>query len=278
MPNRILKESIRISDDIEKLSYFEEVLFYRLIVSCDDYGLYDGRPQIIKGSCFPLKDITLDTITDGLHKLSEVGMVHLYKVHGRPYLQLVNWSSHQNIRAKRSKYPKPEEADPEETETETSENMMKTSDINCKQMNTDDIKHEQKTENVPVIQSESNHNPNPNPKGTVVPISSAKPKKKRQSSKRTVFYPNDEKLDQAFKDYADMRKKLKKPLTDKAVTMAMNKLKSLATPEGSDVMDNDLAIKILNKSTFRSWAGLFPIDEQQPRSNGNRGRIDWSNV
>lgn len=58
MPNRIIKESICRSEEIDSLSWFEEVLFYRLIVTCDDFGRYDGRAKIIKGSCFPLKDIT----------------------------------------------------------------------------------------------------------------------------------------------------------------------------------------------------------------------------
>ena len=39
MGNRILKESIRISRQIEALSYFEEVVFDRLITAADDYGL-----------------------------------------------------------------------------------------------------------------------------------------------------------------------------------------------------------------------------------------------
>ena len=56
MPNRIIKESICRSDSIDSLSWFEEVLFYRLIVVCDDYGRFDGRPAVVKGSCFPLKD------------------------------------------------------------------------------------------------------------------------------------------------------------------------------------------------------------------------------
>ena len=43
MPNRILKESICRSEEIDSLSWFEEVLFYRLIVICDDFGRYDGR-------------------------------------------------------------------------------------------------------------------------------------------------------------------------------------------------------------------------------------------
>ena len=86
MPNRILKESICRSDTIDQLSWFEEVLFYRLIVSCDDYGRFDGRPAIIRGTCFPLKDITNKTIADALQKLTSVGLVREYYVQGRPYL------------------------------------------------------------------------------------------------------------------------------------------------------------------------------------------------
>ena len=46
MPNRIIKESVCRSDSIDSLSWFEEVLFYRLIVVCDDYGRFDGRPGV----------------------------------------------------------------------------------------------------------------------------------------------------------------------------------------------------------------------------------------
>lgn len=140
MPNRILKESIRTSDTIGELSWFEEVLFYRIIVSCDDYGRFDGRIPIIKGSCFPLKDVTNKTIEDALNKLATVGLVRRYEVVGKPYLQLSTWQQHQSIRAKKSKYPSPDECD------------MKSSANNYNHMHAD----------VPVIQSESNPNPNPN--------------------------------------------------------------------------------------------------------------------
>lgn len=105
MPNRIIKESICRSDSIDSLSWFEEVLFYRLIVSCDDYGRFDGRPAIIKGSCFPLKDVTNKDIKKALDKLSAVGLVRGYEVQGRPFLQLATWEQHQQVRAKKSKYP-----------------------------------------------------------------------------------------------------------------------------------------------------------------------------
>ena len=79
MPNRIIKESICTSDTIDGLSWFEEVLFYRLIVSCDDFGRFDGRPIIIKNKLFPLKEnITVKSVSDAICKLSTVGLVILY--------------------------------------------------------------------------------------------------------------------------------------------------------------------------------------------------------
>ena len=105
MPNRILKESICISESIRKLSWFEEVLFYRLIVNCDDYGRFDGRESIIKGRLFPLKDVTIASVRNALDKLATAGLVTLYEFEGRPYIELPSWERHQNIRAKRSKYP-----------------------------------------------------------------------------------------------------------------------------------------------------------------------------
>lgn len=146
MPNRILKESICRSDTIDQLSWFEEVLFYRLIVACDDYGRFDGRPAIIRGTCFPLKDITNKTIADALQKLTSVGLVREYYVQGRPYLHIVTWGDHQQVRAKKSKYP---------AEDSSCESLI-SSDINCNQMIADDCNSPRNP-----IQSESNTNTNP---------------------------------------------------------------------------------------------------------------------
>ncbi len=143
MPNRIIKESICTSETIDKLTWLEEVFFYRLIVNCDDYGRMDARPAILKARLFPLKDITLKQIGEILDKLSTVGIVTVYEYDGRPYLQLVSWGKHQQIRNKKSKYPSPDEA--------------------CKQLISIDINYPRNP-----IQSESNPNPNPNPNPTPV--------------------------------------------------------------------------------------------------------------
>lgn len=111
MGNRILKESIRTSETIDELSWFEEVFFYRLIVSCDDYGRFDARPKILKSTCFPLKTITDKDVEKALVKLTAVGLVEVYKVNAKPYLQLTAWSRHQRLRQSKGKYPPSEEND-----------------------------------------------------------------------------------------------------------------------------------------------------------------------
>jgi hypothetical protein len=86
-------------------------------------------------------------------------------------------------------------------------------------------------------------------------------KGKGKGKKPTVYYPTDEALNKAFLDYIDARKKMKKPMTERAIQLAMNELDKLA---GND---NDLAIKILNQSVFRGWMGLFPLKEDKQSSD-----------
>ena len=112
MPNRILKDSVCASDSIDRLTWFQEVFFYRLIVNCDDYGRMDARPRILAARLFPLKDY--DDVSDymiesTLEMLSNAGLITLYKVDDKPYLQMKTWDKHQQVRAKRSKYPSPSE-------------------------------------------------------------------------------------------------------------------------------------------------------------------------
>jgi len=108
VPNRILKESICTSDTIDQLTTEEENFFYRLIVNCDDYGRMDGRIKILTAKCYPLKDNSItNDIVKRLIKLIDVGLVVSYVSGGLPYLQIKTWEKHQQIRAKRSKYPEP---------------------------------------------------------------------------------------------------------------------------------------------------------------------------
>ena len=60
----------------------------------------------------------------------------------------------------------------------------------------------------------------------------------------------------AWSGYVEMRKKIKKPMTDRAMQLAINTLNKLHN-EGNDVT------AILDQSTMNSWQGLFPIAERR---------------
>ena len=108
MPNRIIKESICTSEDIAGLSMGAEILFYHLMVKVDDFGVYFGNEQIIKNTCFPLKssEIKVKQVESWLNELVKSGLLFAYVAEdGKKYVQFTKWAKHQQIRAKKSKYP-----------------------------------------------------------------------------------------------------------------------------------------------------------------------------
>ena len=122
MPNRILKDSICTSENIDQLTMMSEIAFYRLIVNCDDYGRMDGRLRILKSRLFPLKDVSESIMQEIMDELVKADLITMYEVDGRPYIQLKTWEDHQQVRAKKSKYPSP---------TESTCNQLKSDDSKC---------------------------------------------------------------------------------------------------------------------------------------------------
>ena len=112
MPSRILKESICTSENLATISAEAEVLFYRLIVKADDFGLYYGSPKILASLLFPLNVPTEKKVSSWLAELVNGGLVATYRAEdGRQYLKLLSWDKHQNRRATKPKYPLPQEFD-----------------------------------------------------------------------------------------------------------------------------------------------------------------------
>ncbi|CAK0743009.1 hypothetical protein CCP3SC1AL1_110023 [Gammaproteobacteria bacterium] len=66
----------------------------------------------------------------------------------------------------------------------------------------------------------------------------------------------------AWGHYVAMRVKIRKPLSDHAVTLAVRTLEGLSK-EGHD------PVKVLEQSVFNSWAGLFPLRNNGARTTGS---------
>lgn len=108
MPNRIIKESIRTSKNVNALSDFEFRVWLYLITYVDDYGRGSADPELLKGMVFPRrKGVTENQIASALRRMASFGMVNLYEVDGESYFCFPKWESHQRIQSKRSKFPDP---------------------------------------------------------------------------------------------------------------------------------------------------------------------------
>ena len=195
MPNRILKDSICTSSNIDRLSREAEVFFYRLVVQCDDFGRMDARYSILRARCYPLQldAVSEKLIAKWLAELVASELVTLYTVDGQSYLQMRTWERHQQIRAKRSKYPD-----------------MQASDINCDQVIAD----------APVIQSNPIVCDVSHDSETSSPPQSTKPRKPPASLQQDMFGAVCETCELNPKLKAGMIAKTAKSLLDAGYTPA----------------------------------------------------------
>ncbi|MUV13553.1 hypothetical protein [Noviluteimonas gilva] len=106
MPSRIIREGITTSEPLSFVSFEAETLFYRLIVTADDFGLYDGRPVIVRARCMPLRDVTASQVGEWLRELAEHSLILQYEDEGRPYIAIPKFK--QRTRNAAPKYPLPD--------------------------------------------------------------------------------------------------------------------------------------------------------------------------
>lgn len=243
MPNRILKESICTSESVDKLSWFEEVLFYRLIVNCDDYGRFDGRTAIIKSRLFPLKNVTDKQINDALNKLSTVGIVDMYMCDRKPYLQFVTWDRHQRVRNKNGKYPSIDKRDDYE-QFQTIANNLLSIDSNSPSIADNSLSIDSNCPPNPIrIQS----NPNPNPIQ-----SESNPKKGLLSGLlEQCLSQCSDKLRLKVMDWLEYKNQKREPYKPKGFEAFAKKVKSYAAACGEDAV-----IDAIDDAMANGWKGV----------------------
>lgn len=93
--------------------------------------------------------------------------------------------------------------------------------------------------------------------------------KKKEKKKEAARFAADDDLNSAILAFIDYRKKIKKPMTDRAITLLISELNKLS----SDIVTQ---IEILNQSILNGWQGVFPLKQQN-----NQGRKEavpsWMN-
>jgi len=140
MPNRYLRESYIESERVNSLSWIGEAFWTRLLVKVDDFGRIEAHPKILRAKLFPLKleQVREADVSRLLHDCEQAGLLRLYVVDGKAYLQMAKW---EQGRAITSKCPDPP---PASTclQTQTSANI-------CTQPHTDAPDSDTDTDNDP---------------------------------------------------------------------------------------------------------------------------------
>lgn len=112
VPARVIRSEINSSDSLSRVSLLADLFFRALLLECDDFGRFDGRPQILKAALFPLRaEYTPEVIQACVDELAsgEDPALRVFFASSRPYLLLTGWERHRGKgkRAERSKYPDP---------------------------------------------------------------------------------------------------------------------------------------------------------------------------
>ena len=127
------------------------------------------------------------------------------------------------------------------------------------------------------IQSVDQRSTNGIPSGSIGKVRLGKDSIGKNKKKKKPYlldsYSKNEELISSLKDFIEMRKKIKAPMTERAVNLMLSKLSSMAN-------DDTEKIKIINQSIMNSWKGIFPIKEEKrhdrfsARDDGEES-IDW---
>ena len=92
--------------------------------------------------------------------------------------------------------------------------------------------------------------------------------KEKEKKKKSIpaTYVADEDLNAAIIAFVDFRKKIKKPMTERAIQLMLNKLQEL-----SPVIEEQ--IEIINQSILNGWQGIFPLKKDTANYSSKSAKI-----
>lgn len=179
-----------------------------------------------------------DTVRLAITMLSKLGMVHAEDV-----LTITNWDVYQNSEGL--------EKVREQTRARVAKHREKQKEIGCNVTSNATVTLSNATD----IEIDIDKEIEKERTDTKV---SARKKESTNSSYETILNESglDESVIPVVWDFIKMRKLIKSPLTDKALSMMINKLMKMdSTPEGQ--------IAILEQSVMNSWKGIFPVEQDK---------------
>ena len=104
---RSIKPEFWTSGQVLECSLNARLMFLGMWNFADDYGRMPFSPKSIKAQIFPADDIPLDTIRGMILELSANGLVLIYAIDGKEYLEITGWKHQRIDKPQPAKYPGP---------------------------------------------------------------------------------------------------------------------------------------------------------------------------
>lgn len=93
--------------------------------------------------------------------------------------------------------------------------------------------------------------------------------KRLNTNEIILNYTDEADLQEALKDFAEMRKRIKKPMTERAWKLVLNKLDSIAPT-------TEAKIAVLNNAIEHCWQTIYPLKENGLKpQNKAQERLGW---
>ena len=104
---RSIKPEFWTSEQVMECSLSARLMFIGMWNFADDAGRLPLSPKSIKAQIFPSDDISLDTIRGMIDELSKNGLVLIYSIEDKEYLEITGWSHQRIDKPQKPKYPAP---------------------------------------------------------------------------------------------------------------------------------------------------------------------------
>lgn len=95
---RLIDKKISLSEKVADLELLGQLLYERMIIHADDFGLLQASPRTIKAQVVPMIDTTLDEVARNLTKMIHIGLVAKIKINDGVYLRIVGHEREQKLR------------------------------------------------------------------------------------------------------------------------------------------------------------------------------------
>jgi hypothetical protein len=225
---RMIDPNFWDSEDVSRLTIMERLLLIGLFSNADDFGKGRGKSITIRSKIFPNDDLSIKTIESAIENIKRNINILFYDVDGNIYYKFTNWCRWQRVdHPQTSSIP-----DPYHSEND-SEN---------------DSENESGNKN-----DSENDSKNDSKNGTVVIQYNIK-----ESNIGKGRFDN-EALNEAFNAFMEMRKSIKKPMTDKAIALLISTMNGISK-------DQNIQIKMLENAITHNWLTVYPLkQDEQPR-------------